>query len=397
MHAARPKPLAGIRVLDLTRLLPGPVCTLHLADLGADVIKIEDTGPGDYARTLGAPDGRIAPVFLAINRNKRGMRLDLKQQAGVEVFMRLVRDAHAVVESFRPGVVDRLGVGYAACAAVNPRIVYCAISGYGQTGPYRDRAGHDINYCSYAGLLEQIGEAQGEPAIPNLQIADILGGAVVPALGILAALVDALRSGRGRYVDVSMTDGVLAHNLQALAAVALEGRARPRGEDFLSGREPYYAVYRTADGRHMAVGALEKKFWDTLCEVLERPDLKDCHWSVGGGDREGTKRALREIFASRPQAYWVEKFKDADCCVSPVLRLEESLTDPQVDARGMVVRSLHPRAGETLQFAPPLKMSEYQFAAERQAPDPGADNDAILREAGYSSAEIARLRASAVI
>ena len=392
----RPKPLSGIRVLDLTRLLPGPVCTLHLADLGADVIKIEDTGAGDYARTLGAEPGKLAPVFAAINRNKRALRLDLKKAEGVEIFLRLVRDADAVVEGFRPGVVDRLGVGYAACCEVNPRIVYCAISGYGQTGPYRDRAGHDVNYCSYAGFSDQVGSEQGDPVIPNIQIADILGGAVVPAMGILAALLDAQRSGKGRYVDVAMTEGVLAHNLQALAAVALTGKAHPRGADFLSGREPCYSVYRTADARHMAVGALERKFWERVCDVLQRPDLKACHWEIraeaGARDAKWGKEQTAAIFASRPQAYWVEIFAGEDCCISPVLTLEESFQDPQILARGMVLRD-----GGTLQFAPPLKMSEYEFTAERRAPTAGEHTDEILQEAGYTGAEIYGLRTTRVI
>jgi crotonobetainyl-CoA:carnitine CoA-transferase CaiB-like acyl-CoA transferase len=392
----RPKPLSGIRVLDLTRLLPGPVCTLHLADLGADVIKIEDTGAGDYARTLGAEPGKIAPVFAAINRNKRALRLDLKKHEGVEVFLRLVRDADAVVEGFRPGVVDRLGVGYAACCAINSRIVYCAISGYGQTGPYRDIAGHDVNYCGYAGLVDQIGVAGADPAIPNLQIADILGGAVVPAMGILAALLDAQRSGKGRYVDVAMTEGVLVHNLQALAAVALTGKAHPRGADFLSGREPCYSVYRTADGRHMAVGALERKFWERVCDVLQRPDLKASHWQIrsepGGRDAQWGKEQTSAIFASRPQAYWVEKFAGEDCCVSPVLTLEETFQDPQILAREMILRD-----GGTLQFAPPMKISEYEFTIGRVASKAGEHSDEILREAGYTGAEIDGLRTTGVI
>jgi crotonobetainyl-CoA:carnitine CoA-transferase CaiB-like acyl-CoA transferase len=389
---ARSKPLAGFRVLDLTRLLPGPVCTLHLADLGADVIKIEDTGAGDYARTLGAKPGQVAPVFLAINRNKRAMRLDLKQAAGVEVFLRLVKQAHVVVEGFRPGVVDRLGIGFEACRQANPAIVYCAISGYGQDGPYRELAGHDVNYCGYAGLVDQVGVAGDDPAIPNLQVADILGGAVVPAMGILAALLDAQRSGTGRYVDVAMTEGVLAHNLQALAAVATTGKVLPRGEDFLSGREPCYSVYRTADGRHMAVGALERKFWDRVCDVLGRPDLKACHWEVGQKPREWGKAQMRDIFAAQPLAYWVEKFAREDCCVTPVLRLEESLDDPQLRARGMFVRD-----GGALQFAPPLRMSEYEFGVERPAPGAGEHTGEILGEAGYSPAEITALRAARVV
>jgi len=388
----RPKPLSGIRILDLTRLLPGPVCTLHLADLGADVIKIEDTGAGDYARTMGAQSGRTAPVFLAINRNKRALRLDLKKPQGVEVFLRLVRDADIVVESFRPGVVDRLGVGYAACSNVNRRIVYCAISGYGQTGPYRDLAGHDVNYCGYAGFIDQVGAAGGDPAIPNLQVADILGGAVVPAMGILVALVDAQRSGQGRYVDVAMTEGVFSHNLQALAAVATTGHVHARGEDFLSGREPCYAVYRTSDGKYMAVGALEKKFWDRVCDVLARPDLKACHWEVRGKEPQWGKEELGKIFAARPQAYWVEKFHGEDCCVTPVLALEESFEDRQIIARGMVLRD-----GNVLQLAPPLKMSEFEFVVERPAPAPGEHSEQILREAGYADTEIGKMRASGVI
>ena len=388
----RPKPLSGIRVLDLTRLLPGPVCTLHLADLGADVIKIEDTGAGDYARTMGAAAGRTAPLFLAINRNKRALRLDLKKKEGVEVFLRLVRDTDIVVESFRPGVVDRLGIGYDACKEVQPRIVYCAISGYGQTGPYRDLAGHDVNYCGYAGFIDQVGGTGSDPVIPNLQVADILGGAVVPAMGILAALVDAQRTGRGRYVDVAMTEGVLSHNLQALAAVASTGHVHPRGEDFLSGREPCYAIYRTFDGKHMAVGALERKFWDRVCDVLARPDLKACHWEVRSKDAQWGKDELGRIFASMPQAHWVEKFRAADCCVTPVLSLEESLEDQQIRVRGMVVRD-----GDVLQLAPPLKMSEYEFAVERPAPAPGEHSDQILREAGYADTAIGKLRAAGVI
>jgi crotonobetainyl-CoA:carnitine CoA-transferase CaiB-like acyl-CoA transferase len=293
-------------------------------------------------------------------------------------------------------VVDRLGVGYADCSSVNPRIVYCAISGYGQTGPYRDLAGHDVNYCSYAGFTDQVGIADGDPAIPNLQVADILGGAVVPAMGILAALLDAQRSGKGRYVDVAMSEGVLAHNLQALAAVASTGKTQPRGTDFLSGREPCYAVYRTADGRHMAVGALERKFWERVCDVLERPDLKACHWEIrtasGARDGQWGKEQTGAIFASRPQSYWVAKFAGEDCCVSPVLTLEESLDDAQIVSRGMVRRD-----GGTLQFAPPLKMSEYEFTAARVAPAAGEHTDEILREAGYTSVQIEGLRATGVI
>ncbi|MFO1321099.1 MAG: CaiB/BaiF CoA-transferase family protein [Burkholderiales bacterium] len=390
------KPLSGVRVLDLTRLLPGPMCTLHLADLGADVIKIEDTGAGDYARTLGVPDGTIAPVFLAINRNKRGMRLDLKQPEGVQVFLELARTAHVVVEGFRPGVVDRLGIGYRAVQAVNPAIVYCAISGYGQTGPYRHLAGHDLNYCSYAGFTDQVGEAGGPPTIPNFQVADILGGAVIPAMGILAALFDAQRTGQGRFVDVAMTEGVLAHNVQALSAVALQGKVRPRGADLLSGREGCYNVYRTADDRYMAVGSLEMKFWEEVCDVVGRPDLERHHWAADG-DPAVAVTELRKVFATRTQAQWLKAFADRDCCVSGVRPFEEVLDDPQHAAREMFVHAPHPTAGDVLQFGPPLKLSDFSFEVERPAPAPGEHTAEILASLGYSADRIDALAANRVI
>jgi alpha-methylacyl-CoA racemase len=391
MTETRGKPLAGLRVLDLTRLLPGPVATLHLADLGADVVKIEDTGAGDYARTLGAPPGETSAFFRLINRNKRGLRLDLKRREGVEVFLRLARDADVIVEGFRPGVMDKLGLGYAAIAAINPRIVYCAISGYGQTGPYALRAGHDINYIGYAGVLDQIGAAGGAPVVPNFQIGDLLGGALTPLLGILAAVVDARGSGRGRYVDVAMTDAVLAHAIFPLAGLLARYKAPPRGADLLSGGVPCYGVYATADGRHMAVGALEEKFWHLLCDTLGCPGLKPHGLSFGASGAQA-REELARIFAGRTQAEWVDVFDRIDCCVTPVLTIAESLDNEQLQARGMVVE-----AEGMPQFAPPFRISEYAFAVERPAPAPGEHSDEILRAAGYADADIGNLRAQGII
>ena len=387
----RAKPLAGIRILDLTRLLPGPVATLHLADLGADVIKIEDPQVGDYARTMGKGSGEDSAYFRMMNRNKRGLRLDLKQPEGREVFLRLAREADVVIESFRPGVVDKLGIGYAAVKAVNPRITYCAISGYGQDGPYRELAGHDLNYLGYAGLLDQIGTAGGEPAIPNFQIADLLGGALTAAMGILAAVIDAQRSGEGRYVDVSMTDSVLAHAYFAMLTLNERGRAAARGDDLLSGGLPCYGVYATADGGHMAVAALEPKFWATFCQVIGRPDLVARHW-VRGEDAAALRAELQTLFASRTRAEWTALFADQDCCVTPVLRLEESLENEQIQARGMVVRE----PGLT-QFAPPCRVSDMDFRIERQAPKAGEHNREILLEADFTPEDIDRLAAGGVI
>ncbi|GIK25448.1 MAG: CoA transferase [Betaproteobacteria bacterium] len=388
-------PLAGLRVLDLTRLLPGPVATQHLADLGADVVKIEDTGEGDYARTMGAPSvksaGETSAFFRLVNRNKRALRLDLKQPEGVAVFHRLTLSADVVIEGFRPGVMDKLGIGYGVLAEINPRLVFCSISGYGQDGPYAQRAGHDINYIGYAGVLDQIGTAGGPPAVPNFQIGDLLGGALAPLVGLLAAVIDARATGRGRQVDVAMTDAVFAHAVFPLAGLLARLAPPPRGADLLSGGVPCYGVYETSDGRHMAVGALEKKFWGRLCDTLGRPDLKPFHLAFGERG-EQARRELAAVFAARPQSHWVEVFDQVDCCVTPVLHIGEALDNAQLRARGMVVE-----AGGLPQLAPPWKLSDYQFAINRPAPAPGQHSEEILSEAGYGQDAIAKLRAQGII
>ena len=393
-------PLAGLRILDLTRLLPGPVATMHLADLGAEVIKIEDTGAGDYARAMG-PGERAAGgngdslFFRMVNRNKKSLRLDLKQAAGVEVFMRLAADADVIFESFRPGVVDKLGIGFEAVRVVNPRIVYCAITGYGQTGPWAELAGHDINYLATAGLLDQIGThdgtTSGPPAIPNLQVGDLLGGALTPLLGVLAAVIGAKATGQGSHVDVAMTDAVLAHTIFPLVTTQAFGQPMPRGADLLTGGVPCYGVYRTADDRYLAVGALEPKFWQALCTAIERPDLAPFGLAIGSEGRR-VKGELAAVLDSRSLADWEPVFAAADCCVTPILRMDEAIRHPQMIAREMVVE-----VGGTIQFAPPFKLSAWPWADAAPAPAAGADSEAVLKAAGYAESEIARLRDSGVI
>ena len=384
-------PLAGIRVLDLTRLLPGPVCSLYLADFGADVIKVEDTDAGDYSRRIGGNSTTVSAFYRLINRNKRSLALNLKDPRGRDAFLTLARTADVIVEGFRPGVMASLQLDYPILAEANPRIVYCSLSGYGQDGPRSHAAGHDINYLGYAGVLDQTGTRGGPPALSNLQIADLLGGAATAAIGILVALVGALRTGRGRYVDVAMADASFAHQILALCALEENGRLRARGDDLLTGGVPCYGLYATSDGRYLAVGALEEKFWRRLCEALGRSDLIGSQFARDAAG-ESVRAALSDIFAGASLAEWISRLAGVDCCVTPVLTLEEALADPQFVARGMVVAS-----GGLRQFAPPFKTSDHTFVIGRPPPAQGADSVAVLREGGLPDATINELIAARVV
>ncbi len=342
-------PLAGITVLDLTRLLPGPMATLHLADMGAKVIKIEDKGVGDYARTMSHVRNELSQLFIAVNRGKEILHLDLKDKTDHGRFLSMVESADVVVESFRPGVMDRLGLGWGVLKACNPHLVMCAISGYGQTGPLSLTAGHDINYVGYAGMLAQNSGKDGRPVLPNLQVGDLLGGSQSAVQGILAALLAVKMGGPGRFVDVSMTDAVFAHNVMPLLAFNYYGKTADPAKDFLTGGVPCYNVYRTQDDRYMAVGALELKFWEACCDVIGLPELKTRHWSlgqaIGGEDAMQVKAMLDDVFATRTQQAWAAAFENADCCVSPVLSTEEAIQHPQFIARQLTSSAHHATEG----------------------------------------------------
>jgi len=385
-------PLGGVRVLDLTRLLPGPVCTLYLADLGADVVKVEDTGAGDYARSLGGKPGGVSAFFRAVNRGKRSIALDLKDARGRTAFHALVRGADVLVESFRPGVMATLELDYATIAAINPRIVYASITGYGQSGPRAGFAGHDINYLGYAGVLDQTGARGGPPVISNLQIADLLGGAASGGVAILAALLAVQRTGRGTHIDVAMADASLAHNIMPLSALDDFGALRVRGDDLLTGGVPCYGVYPTQDGRWLAVGALEPKFWTALCAALGRSDLVGLQFARGEAGAR-VREELERIFSGMPLAAWSERLAPVDCCVTPVATLDEALADPQFAARAMVLT----RRDGTHAYAPPFKLSGHAFAVAREAPRQGEHSAEILREAGCDDSTIAALAEAGVI
>lgn len=391
-------PLAGLVVLDMTRLLPGPAATMHLADLGADVIKVEDTGDGDYMRNFppavrNAAGSTVNPSYEATNRGKRSIAIDLKTPRGREVLLRLARRADALIEGFRPGVLDRLGLGWDALHAENPKLVVCSLSGYGQTGPLAQRAGHDINYIAMTGVLDQ-NRAHGEPAIPNLQIGDLLGG-TLSALGmLLAALLSAQRSGQGRYLDVAMTDGLLAHHFFPLAE--LDAGGVPLAErSLLTGGVACYRAYRTADDRHLAVGALEHKFWKAFCLAVGLPELVQRHWAYGeapgsAAAAETIDRVTRRL-REKALADWLAVFEAVDCCVTPVLTPAEALAHPHHRARGLVTRD-----GQVTEIAPLGQLGGAGWTPST-APGQGEQTREVLAELGYAPLEIDALVASSVV
>jgi crotonobetainyl-CoA:carnitine CoA-transferase CaiB-like acyl-CoA transferase len=393
-------PLAGLKVLDLSRLLPGGFCSLLLADLGAEVLKLEDTGMGDYVRWAppyveGAQESAKSALFLSLNRNKRSIRLDLKSEQGREVLLRLVRDHDVLLESFRPGVLYRLGVGYERLREQNPGLVYCAVTGYGQDGPNRDRAGHDMNYLGLNGLLALTGEQDGPPVQAAGQIADLGGGALMAAVGILAALRERERSGEGQLVDVSMLDGSLAWLAMTAAQMLAEGRAPRRGELMLAGAVLCYRPYACADG-WVTLGALEPKFWQAWCRGVGREDLVERQFEPPGSEAH---RAVEAVFASRTRAEWQAFADEHDCCLEPVLELDEALDSELVRAREMVVELDQPGAAAPVKLLGlPIKLSRTPGDPCR-APGPalGEHTDEVLAEAGYAPAEIAALKAAGAV
>jgi alpha-methylacyl-CoA racemase len=322
-------PLANIKILDLTRLLPGPACTRMLAEMGATVTKIEPL-EGDYAQRLGLPidasADQIAPLYSIVNRGKTIERIDLKTDAGRARLLSLIDESDALVEGFRPGVMDRLQLGYEMLSARKPSLVYCAITGYGSAGAWAQRAGHDINYLAMSGVLDQIGERGRPPSISNWQIADLAGGAFAAAVRICAALVQSKTTGRGSFIDVSMTHEVASLNIIAEHALALN-QCKPRGEDWLTGGLPCYGVYATSDQRFVAVGALEEKFWHLLCDSINKPHLKKLGHSEGIAAM-CVRKEIADHFATQSLAHWSSFFESVDCCVTPVLTLDEAHRHP---------------------------------------------------------------------
>jgi alpha-methylacyl-CoA racemase len=391
-------PFEGLKVLDLSRLLPGGFCSLLLADFGADVVKVEDTGMGDYIRWSppafeGAEETAKSALFLSLNRGKRSVRIDLKSEAGRDVLLRLVRDADVLLESFRPGVLDRLGVGYERLQQENPRLVYCAITGYGLTGPNVQRSGHDMNYLGLNGVLAVSGDADGAPIQAGAQIADLGGGALMAAFGILAALRERDRSGAGQLVDVSMFDGALSWLAMVAARVFAAGEQPRRGAEMLSGSLLCYRPYRCADG-WVTLGALEPKFFAAWANGVQRPDLIERQFDRPGSAAHAEVEA---IFLTRTRAEWAA-FADAhDCCLEPVLEVEEALESELVRAREMVIEFEQPGAGKVKGLGMPVKLSRTPGRVRSGGPALGEHTEQVLQEAGFSGDEIGQLMAGGAV
>ena len=389
-------PLEGVKVLDLSRLLPGGFCSLMLADFGAEVLKVEDTAMGDYVRWSppayeGADDSAKSALYLALNRGKRSIRLNLKEEKGREVLLRLVREHDVLLESFRPGVLDKLGVGYERLRQENPGLVYCAITGYGQTGPKRDSAGHDMNYLGLNGLLGLTGEKGGPPVQSAGQIADLGGGALMAAFGIMAALHERGRSGEGQLVDISMTDGSLSWLAMEAARYLCDGDVYHRGELFLAGRLVCYRPYEAADG-WITCGALERKFWERFCRGVDREDLIDKQFEAPGS---ATHDQVAEIFRGRTRAEWKAFNDEHDAMIEPILDLDEVLESDLVREREMVVELDQPGVDRPVrQLGVPVKMSRTPGGVGGPGPGLGEHTDEVLEAAGYSQEEITELKES---
>jgi alpha-methylacyl-CoA racemase len=391
-------PLSDVRVLDLSRLLPGGFCSQLLADFGADVVKVEDTRLGDYVRW--APPyygdeeqqalGTRSALYLALNRNKRSIRLDLKSDGGREALLRLASECDVVLESYRPGVLDRLGVGYERMRESNPALVYCAITGYGQTGPYTERAGHDMNYLGLIGLLGLTGEPGGRPIQSAGQIADLGGGALMAAFGILAALHEARRSGEGQVVDVSMADGALSWLAMVAGAYLCDDEVPKRGDGQLTGRFVCYLPYEAADG-YVTMGALEPQFWARFCAGVGREDLIEKQFERNGSS---AWTEVAEIFRSKTRAEWQAFNDENDAMIEPVLDLDEALESELVRAREMVVEWEQPGIGRVRELGVPVKLSRTPGTVHTPAPALGEHTREVLAEAGLSAEEIEGLLAS---
>lgn len=378
-------PLTGIRVLDLSRLLPGPFCSQVLADFGAEVIKVEDTGVGDYTRWMPPMLGANSALFYAVNRGKKSLRIDLKTEQGREIFRKLAARSDVLLESFRPGVMESLNLGYEQLKQIHPGLIYCALTGYGQSGPYRNAAGHDINYLNLAGISALIGNKEGPPAIPAIQIADIGGGSLWSVIAILLALKAREMTGEGQMCDVAMLDGVMSWLAFYLATYSATGLPPARGKEVLNGGYACYNIYPTSDQKYVSLGAMESKFWAEFCRRMGKEDFIS---QQNDPDRqEEMIQVLSHMFREKTQSEWVAFFAECDICFTPVLEMPDLIDHPQVQERRMLYRALI-EDQEIVLPGIPIKLSLTPGRINPQFSNYGDDTAGILRSLEYSPQQI---------
>ncbi len=399
--------LEGVKILDLSRLVPGAFCTMLLGDLGAEVLKIEAPGVNEFrdsSRALAGEENRKAAAYYALDRNKESIVVNLKSEAGREIFYRLSRRADVIVEGFRPGVAKRLRIDYETISKLNPKIIYCSLSGYGQDGPYHAFPGHDINYIAMAGVLGLIGFNERPPVIPLNLVADFAGAALYGALGISVALVARNKTGKGQYVDMAYMDGAISLMTWFNCGYFFDGSMLKRGESWLHGAYPYYGVYETKDGKHITIGCLEPHFWENLCRFLGKEEyipycfaLEHTFHKPEDEKWDEIRSFLKQIFLTKTRDEWFELLTHNDVPVGKVYTADEVFSDPQVLHRQMVIEVEHPTLGKIKQVGIAPKLSSTPGKVRSLSPLPGEHTDGVLQELGYKREEIENLRQEGVV
>ncbi len=388
-------PLEGIKILDLTRLLPGPLATQMMGDMGADIIKIEDYNSPDYTRFFPPQQNGTSIYFLALNRSKRSLGLNLRSETGKEIFFDLIKTADIVIESYRAGVIDKIGIGYEKAKSINPGIIYVSVTGYGQTGPYKDKAGHDLNYIGYSGILGLSGTKE-RPTIPATQIADIAGGSYPTVMACLAALLAKQKTGKGQHVDVAMSETILPMLSFPLSEYLNTGKNLKREEPMLSGGIANYNIYQCKDGKFMALGSLEPKFWKGFCQMIGKPDWVNRMMPTPQNISE-LKRDLEALFASKTQSEWISISANYDICLSPIYDLEEVHKDAHYNERNLFIEMESPHHGKLKGINQPIKFDSKGSQPKIPAPLHGEHSREILIEMGYSEEKITELSNKKII
>ncbi|MCY6369236.1 CaiB/BaiF CoA transferase family protein [Clostridium ganghwense] len=390
-------PLEGIKILDLSRYLPGPLCTQILADFGAEVIKIEQPKSGELGRNLAPLINGESARFYTVNRNKKSVTLDLKKKEGKDIFKRLAANCDVVLDQFRPGVMDKMGVGYEVLKEINERLIYCCLTGYGLNGPLRDTAGHDLNYLSLAGVTEQTGNNQGKPSMSGVQIADTAAGSLYSVIAILLALASREKTGKGQLCDVAMLDGSITLLAYTIGEWFGSGKLPQRGDEGLTGGYACYHIYETKDNKYVSLGAVEGKFWVEFCEKIDRKEYTTVQWDKE--KQEDIIKDISNIILQKTRDEWVTFFSTSNICFTPVLNMGEMCQHPQIIARNMITKltNFKESGKDVVLTGVPIKLSQTPGEAKYIFPELGEHTDDILMNIGYSKEEIDTLRKNSVI